>query len=200
MAGSTDAMSYVVDTLSGTTSGPELPPGPAETWQHQRRIINRYFQQLGWPELRGINVNQKVWCDRPYGREKDFFGEEREHKNLLSTEAIARLLHSIVGGVSVSSGRSQTMMSLLQSTQFAIQSTAFAQPTDDGAIKTWSIAGDRRLVSYAASYIEAPSTHPYQLIIFVEGKSSEQNKSVAAFVSQQVLNTAQDLFEQTAHS
>ena len=45
---SNDATGLVVDTLSGTTGGPELPAGPFETWKFQRNIVNRYFQSLGW--------------------------------------------------------------------------------------------------------------------------------------------------------
>lgn len=177
--GSTDAMSYVVDALSGTTSGPELPPGPAETWQYQRNIVNRYFQQLGWPEMRGVNLSQKVWCDRPYGRERSFFGETRENKNLLSTDITARLLHSIVGGVSVSSGRSQMMMNLLKQ-------------TNNTPIRTWSLSGDRPLTSYRASYIEAPNAHPYQISALIKGKDAEQNRAVAEFIEQQILDIAID--------
>src|SRR3712207_2688579 len=33
---SNDATSLIVDVLSGTTSGPELPSGPFETWKSQR--------------------------------------------------------------------------------------------------------------------------------------------------------------------
>ena len=43
---SNDATSLVVDVLTGTTSGPELPPGPFETWKKQRNIVNRYLQSL----------------------------------------------------------------------------------------------------------------------------------------------------------
>jgi beta-lactamase class A len=60
VASSNDATSLVVDVLTGTTSGPELPPGPFETWKTQRNIINRYFQSLGWPDLETINVNQNL--------------------------------------------------------------------------------------------------------------------------------------------
>ncbi|MFK8185622.1 MAG: serine hydrolase [Phormidesmis sp.] len=183
MAGSTDAMSYVVDALSGTTSGPELSSGPAETWQYQRNIVNRYFQHLGWPELRAVNLNQKIWCDRPYGREKTFLGDDRENKNLLSTEVTARLLHSIIGGVSVSSGRSQTMMALLkQTTSGATHASSTHPPTT-----TWSCTGNSRLLSYSASYVEALNAHPYQLVTFIEGKETEQNSTVIAFVEQQIL-------------
>ena len=113
-AASDDATSYIVDVLSGTTSGPSLPPGPSETWRSQRNIVNRYFQQLGWPELRSINLNQKTWHNGPYGRERDFLGEAFENRNRLTTEATARLLHSIVGGVSVSGARSVSMMDLMR--------------------------------------------------------------------------------------
>ncbi len=62
---SNDATSLIVDTLTGTTSGPELPDAPFETWKHQRNLVNRYFQNLGWEELNGINVNQKPWNEGP---------------------------------------------------------------------------------------------------------------------------------------
>ena len=44
---SNDATSLIVDVLTGTTSGPELPPNPFTTWKQQRNIVNRYFHSLG---------------------------------------------------------------------------------------------------------------------------------------------------------
>jgi hypothetical protein len=114
IASSNDATSLLVDVLTGTTSGPELPPNPFVTWQKQRNIVNRYFASLGWSELESINVNQKTWCDGAYGRERAFLGELMENRNMLTTDAVARLLHSIIGGVAVSSERSQKMMQLLK--------------------------------------------------------------------------------------
>jgi len=110
---SNDATGLVVDVLTGTTSGPELSPGPFDTWKSQRNIVNRYFQSLNWPELESVNVNQKTWCDGAYGRERAFLGELMENRNMLTTNATARLLHSIVGGVAASSQSSQAMMQLL---------------------------------------------------------------------------------------
>ncbi|HIK43745.1 MAG TPA: serine hydrolase, partial [Leptolyngbyaceae cyanobacterium M65_K2018_010] len=80
---SNDATSLVIDVLTGTTSGPELPPGPFETSQYQRNLINRFFQSLQWPELETVNLNQKTWCDGPYGRERAFVGEHYENRNRL---------------------------------------------------------------------------------------------------------------------
>ncbi|MEM9808743.1 MAG: serine hydrolase, partial [Cyanobacteria bacterium P01_D01_bin.56] len=111
---SNDATGYVMDVLTGTTSGPELPPGPFETWKHQRNLVNRYLQSLKWPELATINANQKTWCDGPYGRERALLGDGYENRNMLTTEASARLLHSMVGGVAVNAQRSKTMMELMK--------------------------------------------------------------------------------------
>ena len=191
---SDDATSYIVDVLSGTTSGPELPPGPAKTWQYQRNIVNRYFQQLGWPELRAVNMNQKTWCDQPYGRERDFSGEAFENRNLLSTEATARLLHSIVGGVSVSGVRSQEMMGLMEEAEASLP-----------AARVWSKTALTYSSSHSAAYVEADTSHPYQLVVFTEGKAesketksahklNSQNEAIVSFISQQIFEASQKAF------
>jgi hypothetical protein len=195
VTGSDEATGYVLDVLSGTTSGPELPPGPNETWQYQRNIVNRYFQQLGWLELQAVNVNQKTWRDspgrlshRPYGRERFFGGDAFENRNLLSTEATARLLHSIVGGVSVSGVRSQNMMALLLK---AIYPTLANQTA-----RVWSKTGFLAHVGYSATYVEADSIHPYQLVVLSESDPKEQqpHEAIAAFISQRVFEAAQQAF------
>ena len=195
---SCDATSYVLDVLSGTTSGPSLPPGPFETWQAQRNIVNRYFQQLGWPELRAINVNQKIWCDRPYGRERDFLGETFANRNQLTAEAIAKLLHSIVGGVSVSSARSQQMMDLLQRPSQPLANASF--PTEDQNVsflraglpdtaKLWSQVGNGPQVRHEAAYIEVIDKHPYLLVVLTEGKE-QGAPEIIPFVSARILVAA----------
>ena len=194
---SCDAMSYVLDVLSGTTSGPSLPPGPFETWQAQRNIVNRYFQQLGWPELRAINVNQKIWCGRPYGRERDFLGETFTNRNQLTAEAITKLLHSIVGGVSVSSARSQQMMDLLQrpsqplanaSFPAADQNVSFLRAGLPDTAKLWSQVGNGHRVRHEAAYIEASDKHPYLLVVLTEGKEQSANPEIIPFVSARILD------------
>lgn len=187
---SDDATSYIIDVLSGTTSGPELPPGPTETWQHQRNIVNRYFQQLGWPELRAVNMNQKTWCDQPYGRERDFLGDAFENRNLLSTEATARLLHSIIGGVSVSGARSQEMMGLMEETETSLP-----------AAKVWSKTALTYPSSHSAAYIESDASHPYQLVVFTESKETVNaqkadgsNEAIVSFISQQIYEASQTDF------
>ncbi|WP_008319025.1 serine hydrolase [Leptolyngbya sp. PCC 6406] len=192
---SNDATGLVVDVLTGTTSGPELPPGPRETWQHQRNLVNRYLQTLQWPELETINVNQKTWCDGPYGRERSFLGEAYENRNRLTTEATARLIHSIVGGVSVSGARSQAMMTLMQrsldpqalAADPENQVTGFLGAGLPLTAKCWSKAGLTSKVRHDAAYIEIPDTRPYLLVVFTEGPEHSQNEAILPFVSQAIL-------------
>ena len=191
---SNDATSLVVDILSGTTSGPELPSGPFETWKFQRNIVNRYFQSLGWQELESINVNQKTWCDGPYGRERVFLGELMENRNMLTTNATARLLHSIIGGVAVSSARSQAMMSLMKR---SLNPSDLMNDEENQVIgflgeglpqdaQLWSKAGWMSQVRHDAAYIELPSQRPYLLVVFIEGKAQSKNPAILPFVSRQV--------------
>ncbi|OKH24260.1 serine hydrolase [Chroogloeocystis siderophila] len=196
---SNDATSLVVDVLSGTTSGPELPPGPFETWKSQRNIVNRYFQSLGWEEIEKINVNQKTWCEGPYGRERMYLGEMMQNRNMLTTNATARLLHSIVGGVAVSSERSQAMMSLLQrDLNLATdveenQVTGFLGAGLPDNAQLWSKAGWTSQVRNDAAYIEIPGQQPFLLVVFVEGRAHCQNQQLLPFVSQQVVREVGDL-------
>ena len=194
-ASSNDATSLLVDVLTGTTSGPELPSNPFETWQQQRNIINRYFASLGWSELESINVNQKTWCDGAYGRERAFLGELMENRNMLTTDAVARLLHSIIGGVAISSERSQKMMQLLKRSlnpaQFIDsdgenQITGFIGEALPPNAQIWSKAGWTSQVRHDAAYIEVPGVSPYLLTIFTEGKDNAQNKSILPFISRLV--------------
>ncbi len=198
---SNDATSLVMDMLSGTTSGPELPHGPFETWQYQRNIVNRYFQSLNWVELEGINANQKTWCDGAYGREQVFLGEQRQNRNQLTTNATARLLHSIVGGVAVSSARSQAMMALLKRSLDPADLEANSENQVSGFLgaglpqtaQLWSKAGWMSQVRHDAAYIEIPGLRPYLLVVFTEGKAQSQNDALLPFVAQQIMKAMETL-------
>jgi hypothetical protein len=198
---SNDATSLVVDVLSGTTSGPELPSGPFETWKLQRNIVNRYFQSLGWEELESINVNQKTWGDGPYGRERAFLGEMMENRNMLTTNATARLIHSIIGGVAVSGARSQTMMSLMKRSLNPAdlnqddenQIAGFIGESLPQDAQLWSKAGWTSQVRHDAAYIEIPSLRPYLLVVFTEGKAHSQNRAILPFVSKHIITAVSQL-------
>ncbi|MBD1845816.1 serine hydrolase [Cyanobacteria bacterium FACHB-63] len=198
---SNDATGLVVDVLSGTTGGPELPPAPFETWKYQRNIVNRYFQSLNWSEFTTINVNQKTWCDGPYGRERSFYGENFDNRNMLTTNATARLLHSIVGGVAVTPERSRSMMELMQRSLNPSDLEADPENQVVGFIgggvpqtaKVWSKAGLMSRVRHDAAYVELPDLQPFLLVIFTEGKSHSNNEAILPFVTQQISEAMKEI-------
>ena len=189
---SNDATSLIVDILTGTTSGPELPTGPFETWKYQRHIINRYYQSLGWEELETINICQKTWGDGPYGRERAFYGEMLDNRNMVTTNAVAKLIHSIVGGVAVSSKRSQAMMNLLKRSLNPNdlptdveedQVTGFLGGGLPQNTQIWSKAGWTSQVRHDAAYIELSEQLPYILVVFTEGKANAKRRDILPFIS-----------------
>ena len=199
---SNDATSLIVDVLTGTTSGPELPPSPFTTWKQQRNIVNRYFHSLGWEELDRINVNQKPWNEGAYGRERAFLGELMDNRNLLNTDGVARLLHSIIGGVAVSRDRSIQMMQLLKrslnpdnltQSDEENQITGFLGAGLPSNAQIWSKAGWTSQTRHDAAYIEIPDLQPYLLVVFTEGKANAQNKEILPFISQAFVTAMQNL-------
>ena len=198
---SNDATGLVVDMLSGTTGGPELSIAPFDTWKYQRNIVNRYLQSLNWSEFATINVNQKTWCDGPYGRERTFYGENFENRNQLTTNATAKLLHSIVGGVAVTPERSQSMMNLLSRSLNPVDLEADPENQVTGflgggllqAARIWAKAGLMSRVRHDAAYIELPDLQPYLLVIFTEGKLHSANEEILPFVTQQINDAMQKI-------
>ena len=93
---SNNATSFLIDLLTGTTSGPCLEGEFWENWKFQRNIINDWLYDLHWDELLGINCCQKTWDDGPFGREKEFYGYENQNKNVMTTDSAARVLEEIM--------------------------------------------------------------------------------------------------------
>lgn len=111
--GSHDATSYVVDRLSGTTSGPALAPASREAWLAQRLLVNGWLASLGWPELEGCQALHKTWQDGPYGRERDCLGTAPQPANRFSSDGFARLFEGVMAGTLISPPACQRMRSLL---------------------------------------------------------------------------------------
>jgi beta-lactamase class A len=157
-------------------------------------LVNRYLQSLQWEELNSINVCQKTWGDGPYGRERAFYGERLGNRNSLTTDATTRMLHAIVGGVAVSSTRSQSMMdTLARSMDPAVlkadpenQVTGFLGDGLPIHARLWSKAGWMSQARHDTAYIETPDTMPYLLTVFTEGKENSHDETLLPFISQQI--------------
>ena len=87
---SNDATSYIVDMLTGTTSGPSLKGLSWESWKKQRNLVNNWLESLNLPELKFINCSQKTWSNGPYGRDRDFYGDKNQNRNAMSVLATAK--------------------------------------------------------------------------------------------------------------
>ncbi len=174
---SNDATQYVVDVLTGTTGGPELPPREMQEWQEKRNAVNRYFTSLGYTN---INVNQKTFCEDAYGREQVSRGQNGENRNKLTTDATARLLTEIVTRRAVTPARSDQMMELLKRNTSGKNSdpddqahgfTAIALPP--GA-RLWSKAGWTSATRHDAAYVELPDGRRFVLVTFTTDHANER--------------------------
>jgi len=176
---SNDATSLVVDLLSGTTSGPGMPPERFASWARQRRLVNDWLASLGWAELEGCNACQKTWEDGPYGRENDFYGPERGNRNSLSCEGVARLLHALVGDAVVSPPACERMRGLLRRSLDPQERAADPENQVDGFLGgglpaqacLWSKAGWMSQARHDAAYIEIEGHAPTVLVVFSEGQA-----------------------------
>ncbi|WP_032525047.1 serine hydrolase [Prochlorococcus marinus] len=93
---SNNATSFLIDLLTGTTSGPCIEGELWENWKYQRSIINDWLHDLRWEELSGINCCQKTWDDGPFGREKEFYGYDNKNRNAMNSDSAARILEEIM--------------------------------------------------------------------------------------------------------
>ncbi len=93
---SNDATSFLIDLLTGTTSGPCIEGDSWEKWKYQRSIINDWLKTLNWDDLYEINCCQKTWEDGPFGREKEFYGIENKNRNMMTTDSTAKIMEEIM--------------------------------------------------------------------------------------------------------
>ena len=182
-ASSNDATGCVVDLLTGTTSGPDLPPAAFAAWMAQRQLVNRWFAGLGWPETEACNLCQKTWGDGPYGRERQFYGPDRANRNRLSTDATARLLHAAMAGAFVSPLASGRMRDLLRRPLDPALRAADPENQVDGFLgeglpvgaRLWSKAGWMSQARHDAAYMEVEGHRPFLLVVFSEGRERAQD-------------------------
>jgi beta-lactamase class A len=194
---SNDATGYVLDVLTGTSSGVELPPAEMRKWQEKRNAVNRYFTSLGYTN---INVNQKTFCEDAYGRENFGRGPNGENRNKLTTNATARLLAEIATRRIVTPARSDAMLELLKRDFSGKSNDADDQAhgftgialKDYAGARLWSKAGWTSKVRHDAAYIELPNGARFVVVTFTEGHSNERNiiPTVAEIVLKKMSKTA----------
>lgn len=176
---SNEATQYVLDVITHTTGGYELPAKEMEEWQYKRNAVNRYFSSLGYTN---ININQKTFCEDAYGRERVSRGPNGENRNKLTTDATARLMMEIVTGKAATSQRTASMMNLLKrdytrkSKDPDDQDVGFTGIAlkDLTGVKLWSKAGWTSTTRHDVAYIEMPEGAKFVLATFTIDHSNER--------------------------
>lgn len=176
-----EATHYIVDLLTETTSGPELSETEIEQWFDKRNAVNRYFTSLGYTN---INANKKPWCEGPYGRESQSIRKHKPNRNMLTTDATARLLVEIATGRCVNAKRSAEMLELMKRNPYAKieeggepdQGNAFTGLAlkDQPGAKLWSKAGWTSETRHDAALIELPNGARFVLVTFTTGNANER--------------------------
>jgi beta-lactamase class A len=178
---SNEATQYILDVLTETSSGAELPQKEFEIWQAKRNRVNRYFSSLGYSN---INVNQKTFCEDAYGIEQQSRNYKGENRNMLNTNATARLLAEIALRRFVSPERSDLMLGLLKRDPYKSskdnddQSTGFTgKAIVDGkleGVRLWSKAGWTSKSRHDAAYVETSDGQKFVLVIFTENHANDR--------------------------
>lgn len=182
-----DATSYVVDRITGTTSGPELWGEAFKTFVDARNGPNRYYKAMGYD----ISANGKTWCEGLYGREKQIFGPNRENRNRFTSDAFAALMLSIVTRKAVSPASDEAMLRLLRR-------PIPGEPGSDGGqvkeftgeslppgSKLWSKAGWTSEVQHDLSYVELPNGRKYVLAAMTRGAA--EDKAILPALSKEIV-------------
>ena len=167
---------YVIDVITGTTSGPELPEAELKVWFEKRNAVNRYFASLGYTN---INANKKPWGEGPYGRETQAIKLFEPKRNMLTTDATARLMTEIATGKCISPIRSAEMMTLLKrdpigESKDPDNQAKFTGPALPPDAKLWSKAGWTSETRHDATYIELSDGNKFVLVIFTVGHANER--------------------------
>ena len=193
---SNEATQYVVDVVTHTTAGYELPPKEMEEWQEKRNAVNRYYSGLGYTN---INVNQKTFCEDAYGREQVSRRPDGSNRNKLTTDATARLLAEIVTGKAVTPGRSAQMMELLKRDYSGTSKdnddqghgfTGIALQGMEG-VRLWSKAGWTSTTRHDAAYLELPNGAKFVLVTFTTDHANE--REIIPVVAKIVIEGMNDL-------
>lgn len=178
---SNEATQYILDVLTNTASGAEMPQKEFEEWQYKRNRVNRWFASMGYTN---INVNQKTFCEDAYGIEQQSRAYKGQNRNMITTNATARLMAEIVTGNINTPERTKRMMDLLKRDRFAAKD-ANSQATDfTGKVlidrkmadaRLWSKAGWTSKARHDVAYVETGDGVKFVIAVYTENHANEKS-------------------------
>ncbi len=191
---SNDATSYIVDLLTGTTSGPFLREERWTVWKQQRNLVNNWLKSLEWPEFEIVNCSQKTWEDGPYGRDRKFYGEQNQNRNLLTTSSVARLLEAIMTNNFLTASSCKRLKNLLFRSLDIYKRKADPYNQIDGFLgeglpkgsQIWSKAGLMSEARHDATWFITPNKNTMLLIVFCKGRTLAKDNSLLPSISYEI--------------
>jgi beta-lactamase class A len=170
---SNDATGFVVDSITGTTSGPELSGREWERWQDRRNAINHFFQARGY---RDVNADQKTFCEDAYGREQAF-RDGGKNRNRMTANSAARLFSEITRGRIAGPAGTSEMLSLLSRDvaparpyeEMELEDARLAGQKLPPGTRFWSKSGDAYDVHHLVARALLPGGADFVLAVFTKG-------------------------------
>ena len=198
---SNNATSFLIDLLTGTTSGPCIEGELWENWKYQRRLINDWLHDLQWEELIGINCCQKTWDDGPFGREKEFYGIENKNKNAMTTDSAARVLEEIMIHINYQKNNLNLRSFLKRNLDKNVlkkdslnQIDGFLGEGLPESIKLWSKAGLMSEVRHDSAWWTNSHSVQTLLVVFCNGEKYSKDTSLLPLIAKEVYEFNKSFF------
>jgi hypothetical protein len=170
---SNDATGFVVDTITGTTSGPELSGLEWEKWKQRRNVVNDWYRGRGYTNL---NANQKTFCEDAYGREQ-IFRDNGKNRNRMTASEAARLFKEIVMG-EVAGDRLTAEMTQLLSRDITGDKPLEDVELEDARLagqglpkgsRVWAKSGDAYDFHHLVARVALPNGADFVIAVFTKG-------------------------------
>ena len=197
---SNDATSFILDLLTGTSSGPSLKGESWTIWKRQRELVNNWLRAFNFTEFEAINCVQKTWTDGPFGRDKEFYGERNENRNSLTTSAVARIMESIMTNSLLNSQSNRRLQELFKRSLDPLKRKSDPENQVDGFLGEglpqgsllWSKAGLMSEVRHDAAWFIPPRGTPMLLIVFCNGKKLAKDNFLLPALSSELVKWKSD--------
>jgi beta-lactamase class A len=170
---SNDATGFVVDSLTDTTSGPELTGVEWERWKAKRNAVNDWYRGRGYTNL---NANQKTFCEDAYGRETAF-REDGKNRNRMTAAEAARILKEIVHGEIAGEVFTAEMLALLSRDVTAdepfedmeLEDARLAAKALPRGSRVWAKSGDAYDFHHLVARVALPNGSDFIIAVFTKG-------------------------------
>lgn len=182
-----DATAFILDTITDTSSGPELEGRALNKFIEKRGVVNRWFASMGYD----ISAMAKPWSFGPFGRDMQLMGgDARPNRNRATSNAVASLLLWIARGRAVSPEACNAMGALLKRPlppeKDENQVTEFIGEALPPGTQLWSKAGWTSEVRHDAAYFELPDKG-MKLILVIFTRGIADDKTLIPSITKKVL-------------